>query len=246
VVRELRAPTCRALLEALVLVTALAIDAQLPPDARAPGLEAPDEYLAPSPSRFAPEPVPAPLRPAVMPASHPAPRTHWSVGAEGRLDTAAVPGVGWGLGGFVEAARLVADERLRLVVSWGTGSATKDSERARFDWLKAALSGCPLAFGSDTLELLPCASLEVGEVVGQGQKSDRITSPETNSAPWVAVGLFARLRAPLTRSVSLEFEAGPVVPLTRPQFEFSIPDLPVFRPPAVGLSAGLGLGFELR
>ena len=162
-----------------------------------------------------------------------------------RLDTAAVPGVGWGLGGFVEAARLVADERLRLGVSWGTASATKDREHARFDWLKAVASGCPLALGVDAVELLPCASLEVGGLVGQGQKSTRIKSPETNSAPWVAVGLFARFRAPLARSVDLELEAGPLVPLTRPEFEFHLPDLLVFRPPAVGLSAGLGLGFEL-
>jgi hypothetical protein len=168
------------------------------------------------------------------------------VGTGGRLDTTAVPGVGWGLGGFVEAARLVAGERLRLGVSWGTGGATKQSERARFDWLKAVASGCPLGFDIDAVELLPCASLEIGGLVGQGRRSSRITSPETNSAPWVAVGLLGRLRAPLTHAVELELEAGPLVPLTRPEFEFHLPNLLVFRPPPVGLWAGLGLGIELR
>jgi hypothetical protein len=246
VVRELRAPTCRALAEALVLVTALAIDAQLPPDAGAPGLDAPDEYIAPSLPRFDPEPMPAPPRPAVMPPSPPARRSYWIAGALGRIDTAAVPGVGWGLGGFVETARFAGNARLRLGVSWGTGSATKDGERARFDWLTVVLSGCPLSFALDAMELLPCAALEVGGLSGQGQKSSRITSPETNLAPWVAVTLLGRLRAPLTRSVDLELEAGPTVPLTRPDFAFSIPDVSVFRPPPVGLAAGLGLGLELR
>jgi hypothetical protein len=246
VARELRAPTCRALAEALVLVTALAIDAQLPPDTWAPGLDAPDEYVAPTLPRFDPDPMPAPPRPAVVPPSPPAHRSYWIVGAEGRVDTAAVPGVGWGLGGFVEAARLARDERLRLAVSWGTGSATKDGERARFDWLTVAASACPLSFALDAIELLPCAALEVGGLRGQGQKSTRITSPETNLAPWVAVGLLGRLRAPLARWLDLELEAGPTVPLTRPRFEFSVPYLPVFRPPRIGLAAGLGFGIQLQ
>jgi hypothetical protein len=246
VVRELRAPTCRALAEALELVTALAIDAQLPPDAAVPGLDAPDEYIAPSLPRFDPEPMPPPPRPVVMPPVPPVGRSYWIVGAEGRIDTAAVPGVGWGLGGFVEAARFAGDARLRLGVSWGTGSATRQGENARFDWLTVALSACPLAFALGPTELLPCAALEVGGLSGQGQKSTRITSPETNIAPWVAVGVLGRLRAPLTRSVDLELEAGPTVPLTRPAFEFSVPDLPVFRPPSLGLAAGLGFGIRLQ
>ncbi len=245
VVRELRAPTCRALTEALVLVTALAIDAQLPADAGGPGLEAPDEYLAPSPLRFAPEPLPAPRRPAA-PSPEPARRSQIAAGAEGRLDTAAVPGVGWGLSGFVEAARLVADERLRLGLSWGTGGRTKEGERARFDWLTVVATGCPVAFALGAVELLPCASLELGALIGHGKRSGRITSPETNAAAWAAVGLLAALHAPLGRSVALELEVGPVVPLTRPEFEFYLPNLVVFRPPGLGLSAGLGLSFELR
>jgi hypothetical protein len=245
VVRELRAPTCRALAEALALVTALAIDAQLPPDSQVSELETPDEYFAPSLPKMYPEPMVTTPAPPVAPPSPPPGAWRVLGGAGGRIDTAAVPGIGWGLFGFAELVRLPRRARIKLGSSWGEGTATTRGEHARFDWLTIFASGCPVAWGVGVIDVAPCAVLEVGGLRGQGRRSLRITTPESNLVPWAAVGLLGTLHMPLGSSVNVGIEAGPLVPLSRPRFEFYVPDVLVFRPPPVGLTAGLELSLKL-
>lgn len=247
VVRELAAPDCSALMEALVLVTALAIDAQLPPSPGLDRAEIPDVYRAPPFASFLAEPARSLPGSAERGPALASPGRALVLGALGRLNTAAVPALGGGVVGLVELPRAAGGPRVELGGSWGTGRTTQEGERARIDWLTAVATACPVALSiGRRVEVSPCGGIELGALLGKGEQSTRITTPETRSTGYFAWSLLAELWAPMTPNLGLKFEAGLTFPVTRPQFEFNRPDLLVFRPPWVGLVTGLGLGFELE
>ena len=126
----------------------------------------------------------------------------------GGLALAALPGSGVAVG---LAGALWATEQ-------GTVPSTSRVQGADFKLITGDLSGC-YALVRGTLELSPCAILEIATVsaTGFGAVSN---NPQT-SATWFSVGLGARLRWEPTRHFGVALDVDGVIP-TLPYHKFVI------------------------
>lgn len=245
--RELRAPTCDELVQALVLVTALAIDAQAPSEVWAGRVDAPMEYYAPLGPEIAAAAVTVEASPFEPGLSAPCPPV--AALALARMNTAAVPGWGMGLAGLVRLPWPAARVTTELGLGWSAGSAHAQGESARFDVTHGIARLCAWALESAAVGTGGCGGVEAGALLAQGHATDRITEVFRRSSAWLGLALVGRLRFRLGSRLGVESELGGLVPLYRPEFELDLPDvssnLPLFRSPRIGLVAGLGLGLAL-
>jgi hypothetical protein len=246
--RVLSAPSCDALIDALVFVTALAIDAQVPKDDWPPSVDAPVRYFAP----WHPEIWPSRLLAMPEPGRAPRQPPHLSPPAMivlGRLNRAALPGWGAGLLALTEIAWPAPPWSLQAGVTWGRGSASRLDEAARLDLAAAVARACIRVSGQFPVRLSVCHGVEAGLMRGAGKRSDRITYPETRATGWAALAVSEQVRVPVGTQLYVHGELGVLVPITRPYFDLDIPGqsqpVTLFRPPEAGLTAGLGLGLLL-
>jgi hypothetical protein len=113
--------------------------------------------------------------------------------------------------------------------------------QARFIWISSRTSLCALRVTWNSMDLGPCAVLEVGALHGVGLSG---TNRQSQTGLWLAPGalLFWALRHGNAR---LSAGSGFVVPLERDRFIFS-PDSEVFHPPSLGFIAEVGLAWTFE
>ncbi len=260
-VREVRAATCDDVVSALALVAALAIDpeARTTPVALAP---APSTSSSSTPDAgvndAAPPPTPSASAsssstPPNVPASPPTPPTaprreppeppdkpvslgfEVGVGAEGSTVLATRPAFSVLLGLDVARDSLFSPALTLRASRSLAGTAATSAGSASFVFSNVALEPCPVRFRlTEGVALWPCARLGIGYVDAAGSG---VTTPANATRLWGDVGAHARLNLAITRFLSLDFNAGLRVPLSRDRY-YVEPDATVFEIPAVTFAFG--------
>jgi hypothetical protein len=247
VVRAVRGETCDEVVNAIALVTALAIDAE------------PVESAAAAPA--------APPAPAVAQArasgraraeperrALPAPEPHAAVasaGMETGLESWLGPSPALAVGAFAEiGAYAGASGRLTLLVATSSALVAPPPgvegafRRADFVAALARAEGCPVAAVMGWgFRVVPCVALGVGALRGAGVEG---TVEPTRSDTMLWADLVPTLRLDWTLADSLVFfaqgELG--VPLVRHTFYFEGPRQDVFVVPALGGGGALGMAWR--
>ena len=231
--REVFGDTCAAVVDALALVGALAID----------------PHASLTPVRSAPSIVPivAPaVVPVVVPPAGPRPRasSRWRFGAG--LDVGVVEGIlpdaALELAPFLEVSR---DGRrwspaLRLGFVYDVGNQVHTvGGNARLDWYLGRLDLCPgrIPLGRG-VHLDLCARLDVGAVWARGQD---VLRPREVLRTWVAPGLVVGVEREFFDRLFLHLGVAVSFPLLRDRFVLD-PDFEVEAVPVVGVRGALGLG----
>jgi hypothetical protein len=243
--RSVSAATCEEALSLMVVVTAVAIDAQMREPQAAHESPGPPSTLALTAST--PAEGPAPVAPA-PPSSAPAPSAFvHEAGIRFEATGGFGPGVALGLGaewgmvgrkGF--ALRAGADFR-------GTGVVDAADGRARFRALTGRADGCFTLLRPARWFGLPlCAGLEAGVLWADGVISPpAVTFSKTSFIPWVAAAITPRLR--LSGDEAFVELAGELrAPLVRHTFAFENPERAAFSIPAFAFGAALSAGVRFQ
>ena len=257
--RAVTAATCSDVVSALALITALTIDAT--PQGAVPtmGPVAPQLPPPPPPPPPPPDLPPAPSLPSprersvVSPASPErssiAPRTrvaverpetpHLRVGVGGGMEA-----LGFGAGGITfapdvlvegayvrpsllsPAARLEFAGSLPTSASAAVGTAVGS---AAFHWLLGRGQVCPVRARWWHVAIVPCAAFSAGSV---SATASGVSQARSQTRPWLAADLAARLEWAVFRILSLDVEGGAAVPTRRYEFVFQ-PSPLLYQPPAV-------------
>jgi hypothetical protein len=127
---------------------------------------------------------------------------------------------------------------------------------ATFTWMSGAVDLCPLRLAFVTRGAKPisdlrvCGRFEVGRLAASPHGNDSPRNP--TSRLWVAAGVpfTFRLLPGRLDPFFFELEGGPRFPLIRDRFEIgpanSLVNRTVYDTPAVGFSAGIGVGVGFR
>jgi hypothetical protein len=238
-VREFESAECADVVDALALVTALAIDPHAawtaPLSPTAPAAPAPLESPTPSSSR-----VSGPTSRTGSPCGY-----RVNDGAELVLLTALAPGELAGATAFVELESscpgLLAPSFRGSMLFAQNG--VFESASARFALIAERLEVCPARIGPREASLRGCLVTDVGLLRGRG-----IDIPHQLLAKeaWLDVGAVARARwSPSGMGFFLEVAGGAIFPMTQPTFVYLRPRWVVHAVPfaAATLSAGAGVHF---
>jgi len=212
-IRELDAPRCEEVTEALALSLEIALD---------PANEAPSGGGATSSSNgaAAPAPVATAAQPpaAVDRAPEPDPtREHagrgaLALGAQGSLTKGIAPS--WAAGGAL-FAELRARDASALAARFSLAAAFADDTRAAIDvdvlWLAARVEGCAFELRSGPLALQPCAAAELG-LVRAGSSGD---GARRDTGFWAAAVGVMRASLELDERFALEAQVGAALPFVR-------------------------------
>jgi hypothetical protein len=246
VVRELEAASCQELVDALVLVTALAIDAQTPAQlGPEPDVALPQYYLVQQSEP--PSARPAQLSQSAPEGTRPHRRSREVLGLSAIGDSFSSPELAWG----AEAAAGLSYQdpgiswRLRLRYAQSPEVQAR-GERAHFALLAFGADLCPLSIAIGPVRSALCGDVMIGALRGQGEASARVVDPRTAWRSWTGIGALSRFEIFVGRHVAWDVQLEALESLARPRYRFTNPDLPVYRPPAIGFSAGMGLEFWLE
>jgi hypothetical protein len=261
--REVDGATCAAVVSAMALITALAIDpkastapVEVPPPASPSGPLGPAGPPAVGPSRWtdpwvvAPPPRlsrtawPWPPLAQPLPAlPHASRGPHWvgSAGLHAGAVSAVAPGASFAVGVFGEA-RLEGAGLLSPALRLGgllapSHVAETDAGTATFRWISGQVTACPLRFEpTPAVGLLPCAGFELGAL---RIESDSPLGARTSSRPWVAGDLIGRVQWEAWSSLRLEAQLTAAVPFVQDEFFFE-PNVTVHDTPGLGVGAFAG------
>ena len=243
--RSVSATTCEEALNLMVVVTAVAIDAQLGEPEPMPDIAPPPPAPATPASTAAegsPAVVPAPPSPATEPPAfvHEAGARFSAAGGFGP-GVAIGFGAEWGLVGMSGfAIRAGADFR-------GTGDVEAADGLANFRAVTGRADGCfTLLRPAHWLGLPLCAGLEAGVLWAEGVVSaPAVTFSETSVIPWVAAVLSPRLR--LSGDQAFVELAGELrAPLIRHTFLFENPEREAYSVPAFAFGAAFSIGLRFQ
>jgi hypothetical protein len=237
-VRNVDAPICDEVSNALALITALTID----PNALTGSPKmAGTSQVEPTPGSAAgPDRPRSPLSAAAVvtlpllatpDASQP---WRWSAGLLGHATFLVSPTLGYGGDIFVEA-EAPDSSRLGPAVRMGIFLNQSDVElpsgrAARFQWALTEIDGCPV---------------RLGVIHGEGR---RISQPKKTVSLWSDAGPMLRLRFGVTARLFLDAQGGIVLPLHRPSFEITDmgSSMTAYSVPRLGASAGIGVAYRFR
>jgi hypothetical protein len=252
-VRNVDAPICDEVSNALALITALTID----PNALTGSPKmAGTSQVEPTPGSAAgPDRPRSPLSAAAVvtlpllatpDASQP---WRWSAGLLGHATFLVSPTLGYGGDIFVEA-EAPDSSRLGPAVRMGIFLNQSDVElpsgrAARFQWALTEIDGCPVRLGGTRLALHPCLVFRLGVIHGEGR---RISQPKKTVSLWSDAGPMLRLRFGVTARLFLDAQGGIVLPLHRPSFEITDmgSSMTAYSVPRLGASAGIGVAYRFR
>jgi hypothetical protein len=230
--REVIGRTCRQVVAALALVTALALD--------------PNASTAQRPDLA--EPPPLPPASATLPVASFASDRRWRMTAavHAGMTGAVPPGVTFAVPVFVElgmqpaaprgwtpSARIGFERSLGASVAVAQGSA-------EFVWTVGRLDLCAALGLSRRVAVGPCVGVDVGALAGAG--AGAIANRNQASRPWVALGALARVRWEFLPPLFLEIEAGAIFPMVRDVFVFQKPQISIYSVPFAGPRAEAGIG----
>lgn len=248
--RRLEDVSCEAVADALALTLALAHEREAAPAPSAasvglqpPAAPTPGPITAPAPRAPAATAVPdsAPT-PAPAPAAEPPPdsasKFHFALAAGVTASLGLGPGV---LPGGALQLSIVAPTALPAELRIGAfgGIATGEVGARDYDLVLVggALEGC---VPGGRAPVSPCVALAVADLIVKGQGS----GGRDTDLPWVAASALVRGSLELGRAVALQAQIGLVVPVTRYEL-FAGAQREVYRSPAVGGTAGLGVSVAL-
>ncbi|MBX3201888.1 MAG: hypothetical protein KF894_27380 [Labilithrix sp.] len=146
-----------------------------------------------------------------------------------------------------QLARNVTAGRLSpaLRASWGFADFTTLPERAgrvAFRLETAQVAACTVVdLAPMPLTLTPCAGADVGTLASTARDLPRGTHVEGR---WFAAHAFARAAWALLPWLTLELEAGALVPLERSLYALSQPPRIAYRAPSILFSSSVGLGVQ--
>jgi hypothetical protein len=251
-VRHVEAKSCDQVVNALALITALAIS----PSALMDGPKSADnaaDKMAESTADRDRSPTVQKIAPSAM--QDEAQPWQWSAGMLGLMVTRVSPNLSYGGELFAEveapaSSRWGPSFRLGAFFTQSrTEFAAPADASARFQWFGAALEGCPvrLVGWGRRLAVAPCVTLHLGGLRAQGRG---ISQPKKAASFWADAGPLLRLRLALTARISLEAHGALILPLTQPTFE--IMDM-VSRKPAAeysvarwGISVAVGAAYGFQ
>lgn len=245
--RELSASSCDELIEAMALVTAMAIEAPreepLPSPSASPQ-PLPEPALAPAPiAKAAPRPLPPPPSNQTAPPSRHTARIR--LGLRAALQSALAPEPLLG-GQLVLGWEHSAALELRAFASWLEGAAIDAGPgRARFRLLGGGAEACgALVRPASAFDIGPCLGVEAGALRGEGLSGGSITEAYAATRLWGAGRALGRLQWRPGR-LATELAGGAVIPLVRQSFVFEAPDTVIHETPALGwtLAAGASVSF---
>lgn len=239
--RTLGADTCDEVVNAIALVTALAMEARAGSEdpAPAPGARPPTTAATPEP---APTTPPPPV-PAATPADD-APR--WDAGMGVDVASGYAPSLSVGLRLFVEMAPAFFSVRASVLHA-DSGKVSVEDGRTRFRFWGARVEGCPLRVPlGASFAATPCAGVEAGALQGEGLPGRGIVETHEATEPWFAALALGRLQAEVDSFLLLEAQADVRFPLVRHEFYLERPDRSVHDVPAVAFGASLGIGFRFH
>ena len=235
--RTLAAETCDAVLDAVAFAVELALSGGAIDVAPTPPVVEPAP-LAPAPSpAFVPPPprLPAPSR-----------AVEWSFGGRGGIASGTSPRVSpvVAVHGRVELTLgrvLVPTLELGAMFALPT-TTTRANVEVAFASQAAFMNVCPVRLRNEaaTLQLTPCARVEVGRIEA---KTDAVAGARLTQNPSVAMGLAVSGRAFVAAPLFVELEMSAMAPLLRSDFSVAstgVYDVPVAR---VGFAFGAGLRF---
>lgn len=244
-VREVQGTSCDAIVKAIAVFLAIALDpASDEPPASSPS--APPK----SASRLRPPSTGAPRAPSSVtrapPHASPAPRWIWSSGAHASLR--GMPNAGWGarIHAEVTRARPKSSVGASARLSWGWSDFAVSSAgggETSFRLQVARLEGCARIALVPQVTLAPCAAFELGTLAGTAPEVTRTIYTTTR---WSAPGGSLRAAYSPLAWLSVELEGGLFVPLARSTFVLLDPYRFVFRPPWIVLDAGAGVSLNAR
>jgi len=239
--REVVGENCDEAADGIALITALAVDARakaaetgaVPPRTK-PGSRPATEPQSTEPQRRAPKRRAAE---AVW---------HFDAGLELFATSAAAPEALFGIAGFAGAGLGSTGPSFRLMVAHAPSSRVElGAERAQFQLTFGRAEACPFSVAlSDRFAVEPCAAMDVGQLVGKGQRSAVITEPETANVLWLCPTALGRLRLNLGEVLLFEVEAEIGAPLK--QQKFFLKEAQVYEIPAVRFGAAFGVGFRFQ
>lgn len=243
--REVTAATCGEVVEAMALMTVLALD---PEAITSPPVPAPSSASPPVSASSPPPVAPASASsapPIVVPPppKHPAPAPdpYAITLVLGAQVVASGAGPTFGVPLAIEVSRAGPSARLTLTHARSGLVRNERGPAARFAWSTARLDGCPLAWGSHLL-LRACAGFAVGALSGTPED---VANPRAEWRPWLAVHLVARAEWRFSQYFGLELEGAAAAPLLREEFVVD-PDYFLYRPPAVLASGQLAVTMHFR
>jgi hypothetical protein len=219
--RDMVGNTCEEVVDALALITALAVER----------------------SALTSSPASAPLSPPPFeerPSKRSGGRWHAALTVSAGMVSGVVPNP------VLDVALLLEVDVLKLgflspAVRAGFEGVDFHSQVAHFGWRAGVVEGCPTQWSYATLNLQPCVRVEAGILEGTGVN---VTPARDAIRAWLAAGMVARAQWFFSVPLFVDVEAGLRFPLVRTRY-FVQPDTTVHEPPSVGLilSAGLGVRF---
>jgi hypothetical protein len=257
--RAVEGDSCAELASGLALITALAFgagpeatSATTPNAAPAAEAEAATPPIAPKPRSHPPtqESLPAERSEPKRNGPSSAPPRSLPLGLEaglgGWLNTWSSPEVSVGADAFLRLApRASGGWSLRVAGLYGFASSSVGDRLAEFTFFGARPEGCPLS-QVVPLQLLgeACLAFDLGALTGRGEEGSALLAGTSKTVFWAAAVAVGRLRGKLGQRVSVEAQAELGLPLVRHEFVFEEPRERIFRPPAVGFGARVGLGVQ--
>lgn len=259
--RTVTATTCGEVIDALALVTVLALD----PDANtanptpsastsSASTSSPSAVTSPPPATST-APIllrPVPAASATSQASvgpPPSSTARWSFSATFGVGALAL-GAGFvpttPLGVELERApsSTAGGPSARLSFSTAQSGLVSDPSgaAARFRWTTARLEACPFPMGDGRLMLRTCGAVDGGALRAN---PSFVREARVETRPWWVVGATARLLVRFLSASSLELEGALGAPLIREDFVVA-PDVLLYRPPALvgGVRLGLTVHFS--
>lgn len=234
--REVDAGSCEQALEAIAVVSAIAMDARAEREQTA-AAASPVTTVEPSrPSQEATLASPTPTAPRRERRS---PRHRF--GVEGGVEHGYAPTL-------APFAALLTDLDVRVLSFRGalaysdSGPVEADSGSARYRKLTVREEVCPAAWApKPALGLRPCALVEGGIVRAEGLESARIVEPRSTTVPWLSAGAVGRVELTPHPGLRFELAAGLRLPAFRHEFVLENPDASVHRVPAVTYTISLSV-----
>jgi hypothetical protein len=240
--RTLAAETCDAVLDAVAFAVELALSGGALDVAPPPVVEP----APPAPAPPAPVPPPSAFQPPLPRLPAPSGPVEWSFGGRGGIASGTSPRVSpvLAIHGRVElplGRLLVPTLEVGAVLALPT-TTTRANVEVAFASQVAFMNVCPLRLRNQaaTLQLTPCARVEVGRIEA---KTDAVAGAKLTQNPSVAAGLAMSGRAFVAAPLFVELEMSAMAPLVRSEFSVantSAYDVPLVR---LGFAFGAGLRF---
>jgi hypothetical protein len=261
--RDVEDTSCSEVVDALALVTALAVDPNLTllsVDASAPAVPVPLPSDAAAPEDTSPPRVPTnsllsppaprvwvPREPEKTPAS--SART-WRVGLGGTFVTMAgiAPDALAGGGAFGEIesqARRWLAPTVRLTV-FAAENGAFEARTASFLLVAGRVDACPVRLGLRDLSLRPCLAADLGTVRAEGIDAVSGGTGVAGSEIWFDLAAVVRARwSPFGGRFFVEAEGGVFVPFNQSSFVYTHVPAPIDTPWSVGVEGSLTLGVRV-